>query len=102
MALNAPSCVSVRLAQETPYWMFTLNQDLCLTPIVPNESFTRRQDLPPVYTPNGAIYVANVEWLKRERKFLTLETVAYIMSVERSLDIDTESDFLQLQTILGK
>jgi CMP-N,N'-diacetyllegionaminic acid synthase len=101
VALNAPSCVSVCLAQESPYWMFTLNQDGHLAALLPNQAVTRRQDLPPVYSLNGAIYVANAEWLKRERKFLTSETVAYEMPVERSLDIDTEFDFLQLQFILG-
>jgi CMP-N-acetylneuraminic acid synthetase len=29
------------------------------------------------------------------------ETVAYEMPLARSLDIDTESDFVQLQSILG-
>jgi N-acylneuraminate cytidylyltransferase len=101
VALNAPSCVSVCLAQESPYWMFTLNQDAHLAALLPNQAVTRRQDLPPVYSLNGAIYVANAEWLKRERKFLTSETVAYEMPVERSLDIDTESDFLQLKILLG-
>lgn len=101
VALNSPSCVSVCLAQESPYWMFTLNQYAHLVALLPNQTVTRRQDLPPVYSLNGAIYVAKSEWLMRERKFLTSETIAYEMPVERSLDIDTESDFLQLQFILG-
>lgn len=101
MALNAPSCVSVCVAQESPYWMFTVKQDAHLTPLLPNAPVTRRQDLPPVYSLNGAIYAAKSEWLTRERKFLTPETVAYEMPVERSLDIDTESDFSQLKFLLG-
>ena len=99
--LNAPSCVSVCLAQESPYWMFTMNQDTHLAALLPNQAVTRRQDLPPVYSLNGAIYIANAEWLKREGKILASETVAYEMPIERSLDIDTESDFLQLQFLLG-
>lgn len=101
VALNAPSCVSVCLAQESPFWMFTMNQGKHLDALLPNQATTRRQDLPPVYSLNGAIYVANAEWLRRERKFLASETVAYEMPIERSLDIDTESDFLQLQFLLG-
>lgn len=101
IAFNAPSCVSVCLAQESPYWMFTLNQDSHMAPLLPNAAVTRRQDLPPVYSLNGAIYVVRSEWLKRERKFLTTETVAYEMPVERSLDIDTEADFIQLKYLLG-
>ncbi len=101
VALNAPSCVSVCLAQESPYWMFTLDHNTHLAALLPDQAATRRQDLPPVYSLNGAIYVANAEWLKRERTFLASETVAYEMPVERSLDIDTEFDFLQLKFILG-
>jgi len=101
IAYNAPSCVSVCSAQESPYWMFTLNQDKNLTPLLPNAAVTRRQDLPSVYTLNGAIYVAMTEWLRQQRTFLTPDTVAYVMPVERSLDIDTESDFLQLKFLLG-
>lgn len=100
-ALNAPSCASVCLVQESPYWMFTLNRDARLAALIPNQVVTRRQDLPPVYSLNGAIYVCASEWIRRERKFVTAETVAYEMPVERSLDLDTESDFLRLQIILG-
>jgi len=100
IALNAPSCVSVCLAQESPYWMFTLNQDQNLAPLLPNVAVTRRQDLPPVYSLNGAIYVAKSEWLRQKRTFLTPDTVAYEMPVERSLDIDTETDFFQLKYLL--
>jgi CMP-N,N'-diacetyllegionaminic acid synthase len=101
VASDAPSCVSVCVAQESPYWMYTLGRDARLMPLLPGITATRRQDLPPVYSLNGAIYVARTEWLASERKFLTAATVAYEMPVERSLDIDTESDFLQLQSLLG-
>lgn len=98
---NAPSCVSVCLAESSPYWMFTLNDEHYLNPLLPATQATRRQDLPPVYSLNGAIYVAKVEWLLEHKKFVTPETVAYTMPVERSIDLDTELDFRQLQIILG-
>lgn len=101
VALKAPSCASVSLAQESPYWMFTLKPDERLAALLAHETVTRRQDLPHVYSLNGAIYVAQSEWLKRERKFLTSETVAYEMPVERALDIDTESDLCRLEFLLG-
>lgn len=99
--LGAPACVSVTAASESPYWMYTLGEDARLAPLIPGVTATRRQDLPPVYSLNGAVYVARADWLARERRFVTAETVAYEMPAERSLDIDTESDFVQLQSILG-
>lgn len=100
-ALGAPSCVSVCPARESPYWMYTLAEGSRLAPLLPAGMPTRRQDLPAVYSLNGAVYVARADWLARERKFVTTETVAYEMPAERSLDIDTESDLIQLQALLG-
>jgi CMP-N-acetylneuraminic acid synthetase len=46
------------------------------------------------------VYVTQTEWLKRERSFVTHETVGYEMPAERSLDIDTEADLVHLQESL--
>jgi CMP-N-acetylneuraminic acid synthetase len=100
MAAGAPACVSVREAEESPYWMYWLREGAHLAPVLPERQFTRRQDLPPAYVLNGAVYVADVQWLLRTRTFLAAETVAYEMSPGRSLDIDTEADFLKFQTIV--
>jgi N-acylneuraminate cytidylyltransferase len=98
---HAPACVSVAPAAESPYWMYTLGPRSQMKPLLPVTGFTRRQDLPSVYSLNGAIYVADAGWLKRTRSFLTEETVAYVMPAERSADVDTESDLVQLQFLVG-
>lgn len=100
--LDAPACVSVCLAQESPYWMYTLGSRGELAPLLPSVQATRRQDLPAVYSLNGAVYVANRTWLRKHRSFLHPDTVAYVMPSERSVDIDTENDLLQLQIFLEK
>lgn len=101
LKLGAPACVSVSLARESPYWMFNVDQTARLMPLLPDVKATRRQDLPSAYSLNGAIYVARVDWFSRERQFVTSETVAYVMPAERSIDIDTETDFLILKFLLG-
>jgi N-acylneuraminate cytidylyltransferase len=55
-----------------------------------------------VYVLNGAVYVAEIAWLRRSRGFLTDQTVAYVMPGERSVDIDTERDFLLAESILAR
>lgn len=102
VATGAPSCVSVCAAQESPYWMYTVADGGQMRPLIAQTTHTRRQDLPPVYSLNGAIYLARVDWLQREHAFVRPDTIAYEMPFERSLDIDTESDLLQLQTLLGR
>ena len=80
--------------------MYTLAAGDRLAPLLPHAAVVRRQDLPPVYSLNGAVYVAAADFLARERRFVTAETVAYEMPAARSLDIDTEQDLLQLQRLL--
>jgi CMP-N,N'-diacetyllegionaminic acid synthase len=91
---EAPACVSVTVAEQSPYWMYRLADGQHLQAVLePPPGVSRRQDLPPVYTLNGAVYVARTPWLRRTRTFVTAETVAHVMPPERSIDIDTLEDF---------
>lgn len=91
---GAPSCVSVCEVEQSPYWMYRLSEEGRLEKLLSEKTTaTRRQDLPPVYMLNGAIYIANVDWLRRTKTFLGEGCVAYRMPKERSLDIDTKDDF---------
>lgn len=91
---DAPSCVSVTKVDQSPYWMYRISDDERLHNILdPLPNIGRRQDLPPVYTLNGAIYIAKIDWLLNTKNFLGPETVAYEMPRDRSLDIDDEMDF---------
>jgi len=91
---GAPSCVSVTEADQSPYWMFNLTEDGKLLNLLPQRSdLTRRQDLPPVYVLNGALYIARVDWLRKSNSFTADGCVAYLMSKQNSIDIDTAEDF---------
>jgi N-acylneuraminate cytidylyltransferase len=61
----------------------------------------RRQDTPKIYALNGAVYVADCEWLVRKGSFVTDETVAYLMPRERSVDIDSELDIKLAELLLN-
>ena len=91
---NAPACVSVTPAEKSPYWMYFLSGDYRLQPVLPlADRAVNRQSLPDVYVLNGAVYVAEIGWLQQSGSFLSEQTVAYLMPVERSVDIDSERDF---------
>lgn len=98
VTLNAPACVTVCETEQSPYWMFALETEARLLPIIPVSNFSRRQDMPPTYALNGAVYVARTDWLLSERTFISTDTVAYIMPSERSIDIDTEEDLHKIQS----
>lgn len=91
---NAPACVSITEVEQNPYWMYRLTADNRLRPLLETKSnLFSRQNLPRVFILNGAVYVAQSEWLRKKRSFLTEETLGYVMPFERSVDIDTEFDF---------
>ncbi|NCX94693.1 MAG: acylneuraminate cytidylyltransferase family protein [Gammaproteobacteria bacterium] len=93
---QAPACVSVVEPDKHPYLMVTANSNGRLIPFVEGDKPTRRQDYPRIYALNGAIYVAQTDWLKTHKTFLTEETLGFVMPKERSVDIDHESDFAVL------
>ncbi len=97
---NATACVSVVEPDKSPYWMYTMNGDGHLVPLLEGD-YACRQDIPKVYALNGAVYVAETSWLLRTKTFVTDETIAYIMPKERSIDIDTETDLAISSIILS-
>lgn len=93
-AACAPGCVSVAPAPRPPWLVFELQEGRRLKPLVPMPAgITRRQDFPPAYVLNGALYFVRSEVFARDRSFVGLGTVGYEMSTEDSVDIDTLEDF---------
>jgi N-acylneuraminate cytidylyltransferase len=101
---GAPTSVSVREAAEHPYSTFALDQHGRLKRFVepPPGASLRRQDLPPAWCVNGAVYAARIAWFARERTLISPQTIAYPMPAERSLDIDTPEDVQRLRSIVGE
>ena len=94
-AAAADSCVSVVAAATHPYLTYrTDSQGRAVAYLErPPEVGPRRQDFPPAFSLNGAVYAARVSWLRAGRSFVrTGETAVYEMPVERSADIDTQAD----------
>jgi CMP-N,N'-diacetyllegionaminic acid synthase len=91
---KANVCVSVTDVPKSPYWTFYLDEDERLTPFLQRKGkmALRRQDAPKLYALNGAVYVANVGYLKKHRSFMGRGTIGYYMPLSRSCDIDTPFD----------
>jgi N-acylneuraminate cytidylyltransferase len=83
--------------------MYRLSEQQRLRPILEGaDEIARRQDLPPVYVLNGAIYIADATWLRQSRTFLSPDTVAHVMPANRSLDIDTPADFAAFERAVAE
>jgi CMP-N,N'-diacetyllegionaminic acid synthase len=91
--LHAPSAVSVSEAEQHPNWMYRLGTDHRMHAVMDAPLISNRQDLPPVYALNGALYYARADWLWQHRAFVTGETVGYVMAPLRSIALDTLLDW---------
>ena len=57
-----------------------------------NTSGVRRQDVIQEYTMNGALYVINWDYIKKEKNIYSDNSYGYIMEKEYSVDIDDYAD----------
>ena len=68
--------------------------------IRPDIKNKNRQELPIYYRINGAMYVAFCGYLRKEKYWIGKDTYAYIMPIERSVDIDSVLDFYLVEAIM--
>lgn len=83
-------------------WIQEMAADGRLTSVVPSERLYNRQAYTPVYMPNGSIYVFDVAALRHGRDVLGQSSYGYPMPPERSVDIDTETDFLTAEALMNQ
>ena len=95
--------ISVIEMTKSPYKAFVLDEHGGLKALF-DEGMTnqRRQDLPRVFMPNGAIYVFRISDFCRKHAFPSNGSYPYVMSEMDSLDIDNETDFEVFEKIAQK
>ena len=100
-AKNADGVVSVTASEAHPFWMKQVDRDGRLTDFMPSpRSVHRRQDLPELYSLNGAIYLAQRGVVVEQKTWYTPKTYGYIMPISRSLDINTPWDLYLADLIM--
>jgi len=98
---RAPACVSVAELNKPYQWIYRLDRQGRMAPLVPNAPQTsRRQEARPGYYLNGAVYVAQWGWLLETGSFMSPDTVAFVMSRQNSVDIDDLLDLHVAEYIL--
>lgn len=102
LSASAQSLMSVSEAEKSPFKMFALDAKGRLQSLFDEKlSNARRQDLPAVFAPNGAIYVFRVSEFKARGGFPSNGSMPFVMNANDSLDIDTEDDIRRAEIILG-
>jgi CMP-N-acetylneuraminic acid synthetase len=89
--------------QFNPNWIHHID-DHALHPYIEDGplKYIRRQDLPPVYYRNGAVYVTRCMVLKKSGNLYGERTAAYIMPPQRSVNIDSLSDIWLAEYFLSR
>lgn len=74
-----------------PWWALKVDKEGNGTRIF-QDTFIRSQDLPDLFCPTGAVWIANVDALKREKTFYGLGHKFFEIPWENAVDIDSEDD----------
>ena len=87
--------ITVTDAHRSPYFnMVKLKSDGTVGLVIPPKStFTRRQDVPPVFDMSTVAYVARSEFVMTHESVFEGRVRAVHVPLERAIDIDTPADF---------
>ena len=101
-ASDGPFAVSVCIADPPPEYIFQIGTDQRLSPVIEGPRASRRQDLSMSYALNGAVYVFERTWFLASGGLQIADAVPYVMPAERSIDIDTEMDFMFAEMCMAR
>lgn len=83
---------SFRFGWMNPWWAVKLDGQGKPDYLFPEARVARSQDLPPLYCPSGAIWVARVSALKSEKTFYVPSHIFHSISWISAMDIDDAED----------
>lgn len=99
---EADYVISVCQTEHSPLWSNTLSADMSMDGFIDKEIYSKpRQELPVYYRINGALYIVRVSVLDRVDNLYCKGCYAYVMPMERSIDIDTALDFQMAELLMN-
>lgn len=100
---KADSVISVCEVSHPPMWAKKIAPSGVLKDYFNiNIGNRNRQELQPAFMPNGAIFILKLSLLKSRDSYYSDNTYAFIMPLERSLDIDAPLDFEFAEFLMRK
>lgn len=98
---EAKAVIGVCPMDHSPLWSNTLPKDGSMSGFIRPETVRMgRQALPEYYRINGAVYWIKKECLDKIENLYEDRCFAYVMPAERSVDIDTITDFYLAEALL--
>lgn len=95
--------VSVCEVDHSPLWTNTLPEDGSMMGFLDNKVIELpRQALQKYYRINGALYMADINFIKSKKEIYGSGSYSVVMPRKRSIDIDEEFDFIVAEAILNQ
>ena len=99
---HADMVVSVKKSKENPYFtLFEENNKGNLIKVKSSAEYTNRQECPSVYVYNGSMYLVNTKIFLQQLNFNFENIIKYEMPESRSIDIDTQADWILAEYYLN-
>lgn len=100
---GADSAFSVSPVTVHPEIMYRLGDDGVVGRFLPPvEGYRRGQDMAPLFYVNGAAYVIRPETFRRRQTVVSPNALGYVMPLQRSIDIDDETDFVCAEALMTR
>ena len=100
---RADSCITVCASESShPYYQYRIEDGIPRLFCPEAAAFIRRQDFPPTFLRNGAVYACRTEVFRTTGTFYGQRLRAHVMPQDRSVNIDSEDDLLYAEFLLAR
>jgi CMP-N,N'-diacetyllegionaminic acid synthase len=100
---SANCVISVFEPEHSPAKAYKLNDDGSIEGLLfIGAPYSRRQDLPRSFQPNGAIYIFSTDVFMLDKLIPRTKVYPYIMNKNASIDIDTLDDLIEAESYLKR
>lgn len=99
---GADALIAVRETDNKPLKAFVVRDGYLRGLLDDSAPFSNRQQLPPLYMPNGSIYIVRCKDFLAHPTFLPAKTVPFLMPADVSADIDSSLDMEAVEEALRR
>ncbi len=100
---KAGAIISVSECEHPPQKANVLPADGSMENFIKETNLNKnRQELDTYYRENGSVYVANLDYIKKQKSFYGKKSFAFITLVEHSVDVDSKLDLGFCEYLLRK
>lgn len=98
---DVPAVIGVKDLHRAPSVLYHADAELRLAPLSDEPAQQRRQDVRPLFTPNGALYVTRTDTIRTQHSLFPPGSRAIVMDQIASIDIDDATDWAIAEAVVA-